>query len=388
LIEGTFDKFGVFNPPDESKAYDKITVVPTVNAKLEGNFSTTDITPNDLQIIGTQQPGYINPVSITRNQDVRQGEPINQTFSTNLKITKYKFDGNGTYYMQPDPNAPQTWVIPGAIEVAVQPPQLATNQIVTTNGTYEIYDANPNQPGLEIESGQQQQQMLKLRESGETKENDEEEKEDLIGTFTVNVPTPAPTPTQTKTVTYSNPGTYTVSPDTGYNLSSVTVNVQASQSPIYMGKWDIIFSNNDGQMWYDYHFTIDDVIDETRGWKLSTGDTTNDKISVLYGQRCCIVGFIITPGDSDIKITIRNLYNKTSGTMPVQIESGIYYRVFGDSNASAWVNLINYDGLNNNNEFLSLCKYYENYGGGSTSLTIRKNDSWYWDNFKYPYFSL
>lgn len=343
LIEGTFDKFGIFNPPDEETAYDKVTIQPTPDSRLDGVFSTTDITQNDLQIIGAQQPGYINSVSIVRNQDVRQGEPINQTFSTNLKITKYKFDGNGLFYMQPDPNAPQTWVIPGAIEVAVQPPQLATNQIITTNGTYEIYDANPNQPGLEIEQSQQQRQILKLREKGETNETNEEdeedaEKEDLIGTFTINVPT------------YIN-----------------FVNFRYLNSTNEKGTW-----------------IGSDIINKTNGWnKNNTGSTYFE--TVYKGIRKCIIVCNITSSKISFYGAIFDVASSFSGSSgSLGIGNNWYYIIFDNQSSFNGSIEIKDDSQPTNKLITNIILQKRELTRSSTSISSSDN----WVDFGTNYFGL
>lgn len=103
-------------------------------------------------------------------------------------------------------------------DIPLSLPQLdPSTTLITSNGTYDIKDSDNDPDDLEIE-----EQLTRI-----VKRDSNENNEINIGSFTVNVP---PTPTQSKSVSYNSNGSYTIVPDSGYNLSSVNVDVNVGST--------------------------------------------------------------------------------------------------------------------------------------------------------------
>ena len=118
-----------------------------------------------------------------------------------------------------------------------------------------------------------------------------------IGTFDVTVPS---TPTQTKSVNYSSNGDYTVTPDSGYNLSEVNINVSVPSTPTQTKS--VSYSSNG-----NYTVTPD------TGYNLSQ---VNVKVNIS-GLR--IVDHIFYTGTNE-------RYSYKNGTYYSSIENVVVYR--------------------------------------------------------------
>lgn len=101
-------------------------------------------------------------------------------------------------------------------DIPLSLPQLdPSTTLITLNGIYDIKDSDNDPDDLEIEK-----QLTRI-----VKRDSNENDGINLGSFTVNVP---PTPTQSKSVSYSSNGSYTIVPDSGYNLSQVNVEVDVT----------------------------------------------------------------------------------------------------------------------------------------------------------------
>ena len=118
----TIRTMGVTTAPEGTR-FNQVTVQPTQGAHLEHSIGTEDITADMILAIGMDVPGITNTVNITQELPTGQGDYINESTMTKLKIGKYQYEKNGLYSVEVDPNEPGStdYVFPVAIDVQIPP---------------------------------------------------------------------------------------------------------------------------------------------------------------------------------------------------------------------------------------------------------------------------
>lgn len=122
----TIRTMGITTAPEGTR-YNQVTVQPTVGAHLEHSIGTEDITEDMIETIAVNPTGIENIVNIVQELPTGQGDYINESTLTTLKIGKYSFQQNGLKLIEKDAN--NNYIFPVAIDVNVPQIQPSENTL-------------------------------------------------------------------------------------------------------------------------------------------------------------------------------------------------------------------------------------------------------------------
>lgn len=117
---------GITTAPEGTR-YNQVTVQPTVGAHLEHSIGTEDITQDMIETIAVNPPGIENVVNIVQELPTGQGDYINESTLTTIKIGKYSIQQNGLNLIETDAN--NNYIFPVAIDVNVPQIQPSENTL-------------------------------------------------------------------------------------------------------------------------------------------------------------------------------------------------------------------------------------------------------------------